>query len=736
MESVHEALAGLKVVDLGRGMGAAISAKLLAELGAQVRRFEPDSGDPFYNLYDAYPIWHRGARIEKVPSTDDATIEAALADADLCLVGGEDYPNFAWGFDADALSDRHERLVVMQLEGYPCDGIAAHRPAVELLVQARSGLTFEQFSGRPVHLPFSPGQYGAAIYGLDGALAALCRRERNGKGGVVRSSLYEGMLTLGSQYWLEATEASGAFYFSLPKDPHPLVFQCKDGQYIHLVLGSFGSKGRLYRILGIDDPSVGPDDSGLPTGIGDPKNFYGDVDLLAEYVAKFDSGELMPQIVEAGIAANFVLAPGECWDDPQVEHIGILEEAGDGSIFVGQPIHGGFTDAGSAQALAFEAEEGERPLAGVKIVDFGIFVAGPYSGVVLADLGADVIKVETIQGDPNRNIYRSYAAANRGKRTIAVDMKTPEGREIKDRLCKQAHVLLNNFRPGVSARLGVDPASQHAIDPAKIVVEATGYGRGGPSGDRPGFDMIFQACCGHEVRAGGAGNAPMWERSAMVDYWLGALNGLAVLVALYRRAQGKGGADLILSLLDSGLFLFSDIVRRADGALAGAVTLNGEQTGYHAAEAIYAVEDGWIAVAARGDAMRERLAGLAGFENRPGEAWGEAEGQALAALFGGKSLAEAKALLAEHDIWHENCLIDGEKTLEWGDEIASNIVTEYTHRDYGRVKQISSLLRIGNSRPVAKHGVGAPGENTREVLGELGYSVDEIDSFYEKGVVR
>lgn len=737
METVRNALRSLKVVDLGQGMSAAIAAKLLADLGADVRRFESERGDPFYDHYEAYSIWRNDLQIEKAPAPEPEHehIEAALADADLCLIGGEDFPGDTWRFDADALNKRHTKLVVLDLEGFPGDGEAADCPAVEILVQARSGVTFEQFSARPVHLPFSPGNYGAAVYGLEAAMAALFQREQTGAGQVVRSSQFEGIMTVASQYWFEATEPGGSFHFSLPKDPYPLIFQCKDGRYIHLVLGSVGSKGGLYRILGINDPNVKPEDSGMPTGRGDPKNFFGDVDLLAEYIRKFDSAELLEQLVEAGIAANFVLAPGECWDDPQVDHIGILKTTDEGDRYVGLPIHGGFVDDPTASKLSPEAPVGALPLAGVKILDFGIFVAGPYASVALADLGADVVKVETIQGDAHRAIFRSYAATNRGKRTIAIDMKSPEGKKIKDRLCAQADVLINNFRPGVSARLGVDPVSQHQIDKTKIVVEATGYGRGGPSGARPGFDMIFQAFCGHEVRAGGVGNAPMWDRSAMIDYWLGALTGLAVLVGLYRRAQGNGGADLNLSLLDSGLFLFSGLIRRPDGEFVGPKTLNNAQTGFHPAEALYEAQDGWIAIAARGHDMKNRLAHLAKFENDGDSPWGDAQADALTAFFKNKSMEDARALLSEADIWHEPCLRDGAETLEWGEKIASGIVANYTHKDFGQVRQIASLFRLGNRRPVSPHGVVSMGEHTRDILTEFGFSADEIDNYCEAGIV-
>ncbi len=734
MAELKEALRGLRVVDLGRGMPTAIATRMLAGLGATVHRFEPEAGDPFYELYPAYPVWHSGAEVTRTSSSEDARIAEALTDADVCILGGEDFPGYDWAFEAASFRSRYPQLVILEIEGYPSNGTLSDRPSAEILVQARSGACFEQYSDRPIRLAFDSANYGAALNGLSALFGALCRKERDGDGEIARASLYEGALTITAQYWFRATAPSGSFHFMLPKDPYPLVFKCRDGRYIHFVLGSFGSKGRVYRILQIDDPTVGPDDSGVPTGRGEPRNFYGDVDVLAAHVANFDSADLIRQMLAAGVACSYVLAPGECWDDPQVAHFGLIETDAQGRRHVGLPMHGTVVEADPERRLRTEAARGALPLAGVRALDFGMFVAGPYGSVALADLGADVIKVDAIQGDPNRNIFRTFAAANRGKRAIAIDMKSPEGLEIARRLAGSAHILHNNFRPGASARLGVDPATQHAVDPDKIVLEATGFGRTGPEAERAGFDMIFQAYCGHEVRAGGIGNAPMWERSAMVDFFLGALNGFATLVATWRRFRGAGGADLELSLLDSGLFLLSELVRQPDGSFAGNALLNRTKTGYHPAEALYRCSDGWIAIAARSDAMAVALADALAVTAPARAQWGEAEQEAISAAFAGRDVDVALALLNEAGVWAERCAESGESLLE-DDSVSPGIVGTTQHAVYGDLTQVGALFRLGDGRPVTRRGPPVLGQDTREILNELGYTPDEIEGFYARKIV-
>ena len=595
-------LSGLKVVDLGAGMAAALIAKFLREGGADLTRLEPAGGDPFYGVYPAYEVWRRGSTIHRGGDGSPERLDALLESADVCLVGGEDFPGAARREDAAALRSRHPRLVVLDIEGYPAGSRHAGRPAADVLVQARSGLAFEHYSRRPLLMSFEPSNYGAALHGLAGVFAALLQRESSGTGQVVATSLFEGALTWAMQLWCEVEKPTPAANFVMPKDPWPLIFKCADGVWIQVVLGSVGSKGRLYRILKVDDPTVDINDSGMPKPTADGKNFFGDIDVLAKHIANFRSAELIEAIWAQGLPAEPVLAPGECWDDPQVEHNGIIVREPDGVRHIGHPVHGR-----ASPAPRKDVRRGApAPLSGFKVVDFGTYVAGPFSSALLADLGADVIKVELLTGDPNRNVFRSFTSANRGKRSIAIDLKLAEGIEIAQKLCVAADVVTNNFRPGVSARLGIDPKTLHALKPDLVVLESAAYGSTGPRAEGAGFDMCFQALCGHDWRAGRVGNPPLWNRSSMVDFAAGLIGEVAILQYLYQRARSGAGAALGAGLMNAGLSL-SELIQRSDGGFVGAEPLNHEQTGYHPAEQLYEAADGWLAVAARDAAMARRF---------------------------------------------------------------------------------------------------------------------------------
>jgi crotonobetainyl-CoA:carnitine CoA-transferase CaiB-like acyl-CoA transferase len=729
-------LKGLEVVDLGLGMAAALVAKYLVEAGATVTRIEPPGGDPFYQHYPAYRVWRRGLRLHDEARGSEQSLHELLATADVCICGGEDHPAVQdWRRKPAEIQSLRPRLVILDIQGYPPHTEHAGRPAVDVLVQARSGLAFEHYSQRPLLMSFEPSNYGAALQGLAGLFAALFERERSGLGQIVSTSLFEGALMWASYLWCEAARPTPASDFVMPKDPCPLIFKCADQTYIQVVLGSAGSKGRLYQILGINDPSVDINDSGMPKPRADTRNFFGDIDLLAEHIARRKRGELLDAIWEAGLPAEPVLPPGGCWEDEQVLHNRIIVRGEDGARHVGHPVSGRASRA-PRKALPAPAP---APLSGVTVIDFGAFVAGPYTSIPLGDLGASVIKVEAVTGDPNRSVFRAFTSVNRGKRVIALDLKSKEGLDIARRLCRNADIAINNFKTGVSARLGIDAKSLHELNPDLIVLETAAYGSSGPKAERPGFDMVFQALCGHEYRAGGVGNAPLWNRTSMVDYAAGLLGGVAVLQHLLQRARTGGGAGLGVGLLNAGIYLLSELIALPDGRFIGAPLLNHEQTGYHPAEQMYEAADGWIAIAARDGATARRLIEVLRVNDlitRPAAEWDEEEGKAIAAAVRRRPLADLLSSLEDAQVWAEACRRDVQhRVLHDPDLVSTGTVYCSEHPDYGQLREIGPLFRLSRSSR-AGHGY-APlrGQHTRELLTELGYEAARIDDLYARKIV-
>lgn len=199
--------------------------------------------------------------------------------------------------------------------------------------------------------------------------------------------------------------------------------------------------------------------------------------------------------------------------------------------------------------------EARPPLDGIRIVDLTSYIAGSYAAMMLADLGAHVDKIESPAGDSFRELPGFYGW-NRGKRSVCVDLKTPEGREIVERLVRAGDVVMENMRPGVSDRLGLGEEALRKINPRVIYCAVTAFGSTGPYADRPGFDPLLQAMAGHMAIQGATG-PPQFIRIAINDYYAAALAAQGVLAALFTRERTGVGQRVETSLLHASLALQS-----------------------------------------------------------------------------------------------------------------------------------------------------------------------------------
>src|SRR6266536_1019098 len=187
---------------------------------------------------------------------------------------------------------------------------------------------------------------------------------------------------------------------------------------------------------------------------------------------------------------------------------------------------------GQGEGAKGEGAKGEGgPLHGVTIVDLTSYIAGSYGAMMLADLGASVIKVEGLEGDSFRELP-GFHGWNRGKRSLAVNLKTPEGRAIVEGLVAEADVMMENMRPGVLDRLGLGYERLSALNPRLIYSSVTAFGSTGPYTDRPGFDPLLQAMSGM-MTLQGFGGPPQYLRIAITDYYTAALAAQAILAALF-----------------------------------------------------------------------------------------------------------------------------------------------------------------------------------------------------------
>lgn len=259
------------------------------------------------------------------------------------------------------------------------------------------------------------------------------------------------------------------------------------------------------------------------------------------------------------------------------------------------------------------------PLAGVRVLDFSRVLAGPYCSALLADLGADVLKVEAPQGDDYRHIGPFYEdgssvlfeAVNRGKRGVVLDLSGPEGRAVAKRLARSADVVIENFRPGVADRLGIGWAALSKENPRLIHASISGFGQSGPDAARPAYDIVLQAMSGIMASTGEADGPPTLIGEPIADVASGLFGSWAILAALYERERTGCGRRIDLAMFDAMIALQPLSVARtlATGAPPRRV---GNRNALSAPFGAFAASDGEFVLAVLNPKLFAVLAGLIG----------------------------------------------------------------------------------------------------------------------------
>jgi crotonobetainyl-CoA:carnitine CoA-transferase CaiB-like acyl-CoA transferase len=279
-------------------------------------------------------------------------------------------------------------------------------------------------------------------------------------------------------------------------------------------------------------------------------------------------------------------------------------------------------DAGDGDVAAFLADEpvattanrrGERtaPLAGVRVLDLGTVIAGAYCNAILANLGAEVVKVESADGDPWRDRGVGFTAYNRGKRGLVVDLKQPAGRELFLDLARQSDVVLDNYRLGVRDRLGIGHDAVRAVNPRLISGSITTYGSRGEETRRPGFDPLLQARSGLMAAQGGDNDEPVFHIIAVNDFASASMTSFGVIAALYARERTGEGQVLETSLTNQSAMFQAGELTTWPGA-PPAPKGSRDCLGVAALDRFYRCADNWILIACRSAGEARALAAALG----------------------------------------------------------------------------------------------------------------------------
>ena len=386
-------------------------------------------------------------------------------------------------------------------------------------------------------------------------------------------------------------------------------------------------------------------------------------------------------------------------------------------------------------------------LSGIKVLDLTGYLAGPYAGTLLADMGADVIKVESPQGDMMRhypstlaNESRAFLGANRSKRSAVIDLKQPEGLQVLLQMAATADVLIHNFRPAVPGRLGIEYERLRAENERLIYCAITGFGETGPLANNAGFDQVLQCMTGLCTFQGGVGETPEVVMGSVVDFYTSALVAYGVASALFQRERDGKGQYIGASLLRTALAMQPSRFIWAEGETADA----NRDIRMKPLTGIHPTKDGflyisshsvhfWVALCEmvgmpefahdpRCATMKDRIAYSDILVPRLRECLARRTAMEWAALFGDK-VPNAPVQPIED-------MFDHPQVLEQG------LVATYTHPVVGRYRGFAHPLHLSRTPGPAPFAAPTFGQHTAEVLRQHGYSDDDVAALQALGAVQ
>jgi crotonobetainyl-CoA:carnitine CoA-transferase CaiB-like acyl-CoA transferase len=389
-------------------------------------------------------------------------------------------------------------------------------------------------------------------------------------------------------------------------------------------------------------------------------------------------------------------------------------------------------------------------LTGYRVVDLSIAMAGPLAAMRLGDLGADVVKVEPPAGEWQRHapaggatgnqVNASFLALNRNKRSLAVDLKSAAGRELVYALAATSDVFLQNYRGGVAERLGMDYESVRAVKPDIVYVSITGYGEAGPYASRPGQDLLLQAMSGAMFSAGRAGDPPAPAGTYAVDAITAYSAFEGALAALLHRERTGEGQLVTVNMLDAAIAV--QMQELSVFTVGGVPQHRGREAHGHtyirAPYGVFATADAYLALAmphlrTLGELLGEpALAAMD--ENTDGHTRRDEITAMVRAKLPGRTTGEWLALFAAHGIWAGP--VYSYADLVRDPQVAHNgSLVSYDHPTEGRVTTPGFPYQFSKTSPRVYRGAPLTGEQTEEILAELGVSAAAVAGLAGRGVI-
>lgn len=767
------------VVDASTVMPGSIASMLLADHGAEVVRVEPVGGNYFAGDLPR-KSWERGKRSVTLNLADAAglsDLKALLRRADVFIHSLDASEAARLGLDRATLEREFPALVACALTAYGDDTPLAGRPYGESLAAAVLGTMAEKGTPHrpgPVYLGHPALHYGQAFLAVIDILALLRKRHENGIGEAVEVSLMDAMLAQSpmNNWWhpeglcyIKKGDTAARDRFGKTRLVTGM-FQCGDGLYLQMHTGGLGGFKAAMDVLGFGDRIKAVKGAEMAVPLEDDEHRVARVEIYDAFLTQ-PRAYWVERFQQADVAVLPVLEPAEVLLDDQVEFVGqriALPDADFGTIYQAGPAvrFSGTTTATPLPAPRVGEHDGElpalltrpaksalakgaslqAPLEGLRVLDFSSFFACGYAGRLLSDLGADVIKVETPDGDQMRPLPSCFDSAQRGKRDIVLNLKSAEGLAAAHDLIAGADVVMHNLRPGKAGKLGLGYEQLAAINPNLIYAYLPGYGSEGPKSKLKSFAPLVSGWTGLLYEGGGEGNAPTEGVFGNEDYNNGFLGAAAVLMAVEARYRTGTGQYLECPQLHSSLFTTSEHFLDADRKVVYGFRLDQEQLGFNALDRVYPTGDGhFICVSCRQDDRFAALAAAIGRAELLGDRRfagpverlrndGELK-RILTDWFKARpaevAFAELSAAGAAAEIVREpggQAWVDEVLLSDWGE--SSGRVIEHFNSRFGHIRELAFMTQLG--RRYGRRMPPAPqlGEHTGEILREMGYSNERI----------
>ena len=736
---------GVRIADFTQGVAGPMACMLLGDFEAEVVKVEPPGGDRLKD-HPGYPAWNRNKRIVTLDLSDPSDLEKARDLARAADIAVFDHPPGdleALGLDAATLREGASHLIHVWMPPYGIRGRWSRMAPRHSLLAAASGIAFRQgaYGDSPVHMILPLGWYGQAVMGASAMGAALYERGASGQGQAVTVSGLHGVSEVGGvvmvldQPRLPRGAPQGA-------SPSYRLYQCGDGDWFFMAtlfmpfyrkaIDALGL-GAHWEVLALN-PMLALEvledifrsqprthwlgllgDAGVPCApVGDRTAWF--------------AGEA---VRDAGLRLEF--------DDPVRGRLAMpgppARLSATPASVRSLPVPGSLPAWIPPPPLA-AGPGASRPLEGVRVLDMGSVIAGALAGAVLANLGAEVIKIESPEGDPFRSDGGPFLACNRGKRGLGVDLKQPGAKEMFLDLVRQSDVVLDNYRFGVRKRLGVDYEALRQVNPRIISCSVNAYGDAGPRAPLPGFDPLLQAEGGMMAAQGGDAE-PVLHTIAVNDVATAGIVAFGIISALNARRRTGEGQEVITSLLAQSLtFQLGEVVTWEGRPLAprGGV----DCLGLSPVHRYYQCQDGWLAVAAESLAEAEALLNVLGTPADPADALsappeGPLAGR-LADILAGRSRDGVLDALEAAGVPCIPC-VRGYEAYEDSWLAENGVFVAWRHPRLGDAVGVRSYADFERTPGGFRHPVPDAGEHTREVLAGFGLTPERIETLLGSGAV-